>query len=318
VLQPAEDLEVTLEANPGAVEHGRFAEFRAAGVTRVSLGAQSFNDRHLGALGRIHASRDTLAAVEELRMAGLVNFNLDLMYALPEQTPDEALCDLEQALALEPVHLSHYQLTLEPGTPFAHRPPPLPDDEVCYAMQLACEERLAAAGFRQYEVSAYAQSGRECRHNLNYWTYGDYLGVGAGAHGKLTDAAGGTVTRTVRRRHPSSYLHAGSAEARVAERRVVPDEDRPFEFFLNVLRLVDGFGTRLFEERTGLPWSSVAEPLAIARDRGLLEHRGDDQWLPTPFGRQFLNDLQAIFLPTTQQQPPHTRPGSIASQKVVG
>jgi oxygen-independent coproporphyrinogen-3 oxidase len=318
VLQPVGDLEVTLEANPGTIEHGRFAEFRAAGITRVSLGAQSFDDRHLRALGRIHAQRDTLAAVEELHAAGLVNFNLDLMYALPEQTPEEALQDLEQALVLEPAHLSHYQLTLEPGTPFAHRPPPLPDEDACWEMQFACEERLAAAGFRHYEVSAYAQPGRECRHNLNYWTCGDYLGVGAGAHGKLTDAAGGVVTRTVRHRHPNSYLNAGNAQARVAERRVVPVEDRPFEFLLNALRLVDGFDTLLFEERTGLPWSTVAGPLEIARNRGLLEHRGADRWLPTSLGRQFLNDLQAIFLPPADRPTGHEHPGPIASKSAVG
>ncbi|HSJ95617.1 MAG TPA: radical SAM family heme chaperone HemW, partial [Myxococcota bacterium] len=207
------DLEVTLEANPGTVERGRFADYRAAGVTRISLGAQSFDDERLAALGRIHSSRETLAAVAELRAAGLDNFNLDLMYALPAQTLQGALDDLEQALGLEPAHVSHYQLTLEPGTAFERRPPPLPDDEAAFAMQDACESRLAAAGFAQYEVSAYAASGRECRHNLNYWRFGDYLGIGAGAHGKLTDPATGAVVRTARVRQPGRYLAADTPAA---------------------------------------------------------------------------------------------------------
>jgi oxygen-independent coproporphyrinogen-3 oxidase len=289
-------LEVTLEANPGTVEHGRFTEYRDGGVNRVSLGAQSFDDRHLTALGRIHAAGDTLAAVAELRAAGIDNFNLDLMYGLPRQSPEEALHDVERAIELEPAHLSHYQLTLEPGTAFERRPPPLPDDDTSFAMQLACQERLAEAGYRQYEVSAYARPGRQCLHNLNYWLFGDYLGIGAGAHGKLTDAATGAVVRTARVRQPGRYLAAGRPLDRIEETRTVATRELPFEFCLNALRLVDGFDAALFEARTGLPWRSLAAPLARAVERGLIA-TSEGKWTPTAFGRRFLNDLQALFLP---------------------
>ena len=296
-LGAAADLEVTLEANPGTVERGRFAAYRAAGVNRVSLGAQSFSDRHLAALGRIHARDETLAAVDELRAAGLENFNLDLMYALPEQSVDEALADLEQAIGLEPPHLSHYQLTLEPGTAFARRPPRLPDDDAAYAMQLACQQRLAAAGYRHYEVSAYARAGRECRHNLNYWRFGDYLGIGAGAHGKVTLADRHRVVRTARVQQPGRYLAAPRPDARLEEVREVPAADLAFEFCLNALRLNEGIDAAAFESRTGQPWSRIAGPVAEALGRGLLAARPDGGWVPTELGFRFLNDLQAMFLP---------------------
>ena len=214
-------VEVTLEANPGTVEHGRFVDYAAAGVNRVSLGAQSFDDATLRALGRIHASGDIERAVAEVRAAGIDRLNLDLMYALPGQDVAGALADLERAIALQPTHVSHYQLTLEPGTPFARRPPPrLPDDDASLHMQEACQARLAAAGYEQYEVSAYARPGHRCRHNLGYWRFDDYLGVGAGAHGKVT-LPDGTIVRTVRARHPGSYLAVATASARVTEQRVV-------------------------------------------------------------------------------------------------
>ena len=211
LLPVASDLEVSLEANPGTIERGAFAAYRSAGVNRVSLGAQSFNDRSLASLGRIHAAEETRAAVAELRAAGLDSFNLDLMYALPEQTIDGALADLEHALALEPAHLSHYQLTVEPNTVFHRRPPPLPGEDAAFEMQETCQARLAAAGYVQYEVSAYARPGAACVHNLNYWQFGDYLGIGAGAHGKLTH--GGRVTRTARHRSPARYMAATSRGA---------------------------------------------------------------------------------------------------------
>lgn len=296
-LGAATDLEVTLEANPGTVEHGRFAAYRDAGVNRVSLGAQSFSDRHLAALGRIHARDETLAAVDELRAANLDNFNLDLMYALPQQSLDEALADLEQAIALGPAHLSHYQLTLEPGTAFERRPPRLPDDDTAYAMQVACQARLASAGYLQYEVSAYAQPGRACRHNLNYWRFGDYLGIGAGAHGKLTDAGRGRVMRTARVKQPGRYLAATQAAARVEEVREVGAADLGFEFCLNALRLREGFDAASFESRTGQPWPAVAGSVAAAVDRGLLAAGPDGRWAATELGARFLNDLQAMFLP---------------------
>ena len=296
-LGAAACLEVTLEANPGTVERGRFTAYREAGVTRVSLGAQSFDDRQLAALGRIHARDETLAAVAELRDAGIDNFNLDLMYALPEQTVDGALADLEQAIALGPAHLSHYQLTLEPGTAFERRPPPLPDDDAAWAMQVAAQARLVAAGYRQYEVSAYARDGRECRHNLNYWRFGDYLGIGAGAHGKLTDPARGRISRTARVRQPGRYLAAAAPEERIEESREVAPADLAFEFCLNALRLNDGFDVGLFEARTGLHWSAVSAAVATAEARGLLACGPDRHWAPTELGRRFLNDLQAMFLP---------------------
>ena len=291
------DLEVTLEANPGTVERGRFAAYRDAGVNRVSLGAQSFNGRHLAALGRIHARDETLAAVDELRAANLDNFNLDLMYALPEQSLDEALADLEQAIALGPAHLSHYQLTLEPGTAFERRPPRLPDEDTAYAMQVAAQARLASAGYRHYEVSAYAQPGRECRHNLNYWRFGDYLGIGAGAHGKVTDAVHGRVIRSARVKQPGRYLAATEPADRLDEMREVRAADLPFEFCLNALRLREGFDAASFESRTGQPWSTVAGSVAAAMEKGLLAAGPDGRWAPTELGARFLNDLQAMFLP---------------------
>jgi oxygen-independent coproporphyrinogen-3 oxidase len=310
LFRTATDLEVTLEANPGAVERGRFADYRAAGVTRVSLGAQSFDDERLAALGRVHSSRETRVAVDDLRAAGLCNFNLDLMYALPQQTPEGALADLEQALGLDPTHLSHYQLTLEAGTAFERRPPALPDEESSYAMQEACTTRLAQAGFRQYEVSAWALPGRECRHNLNYWHFGDYLGIGAGAHGKVTAPPAGGVVRTARVRNPARYLAAPVPEARIEAERQLGTDDLAFEFFLNALRLVDGFSADGFASRTGLPWSSVAGPVTVAESRGLLRAEPPDRWVPTALGRRFLNDLQALFLPDPVAPAANTdRPG---------
>ena len=293
------DIEVTMEANPGTIERGHFAAYRAAGVNRVSLGAQSFSDRHLAALGRIHARGETLAAVEELRAAGFDNFNLDLMYALPEQTVDEALADLEQAIALQPLHLSHYQLTLEPGTAFERRPPRLPGDDAAYAMQVACQARLASAGYRHYEVSAYAQPGRECRHNLNYWRFGDYLGIGAGAHGKVTDTGRCRVVRTARVKQPGRYLAALEPAARLEPVREVPREDLAFEFCLNALRLSEGFDVDSFESCTGQPWSLITGPVDEATARGLLAAAPGGRWVATELGARFLNDLQAMFLPAS-------------------
>jgi oxygen-independent coproporphyrinogen-3 oxidase len=297
LLPFAADVEITLEANPGTVEHGRFSEYAAAGVNRVSVGAQSFDDERLAALGRIHGAHDTARAVDELRAAGIDNFNLDLMYALPGQDVPGAVADLERAIELGPAHISHYQLTLEPDTPFARRPPPrLPDDEAAWTMQVECQARLAAAGFEQYEVSGYAQRGRRCRHNLGYWEFGDYLGVGAGAHGKLTQVGTGKVERTVRVRHPAAYLAAAAPGERLSELRTVPESDLPFEFALNALRLLEGFTARQFETRTGLPRSTLQASIQRAEERGLLVSR-DDRWQPTARGRQFLNDLQGLFLP---------------------
>ena len=285
------DIEITLEANPGTIERGRFAEYAAVGVNRVSLGAQSFGARQLEVLGRIHSAADTARAAEELHAAGLDNFNLDLMYGLPEQDVAGARSDLRQALALGPAHLSHYHLTMEPGTVFGARPPPLPSEDSVDAMLDACAAELSGAGLGHYEVSAYARGGRQCRHNLNYWTFGDYLGVGAGAHGKLTDAAAGTIVRTTHTREPRRY-QAGTA----LTTRTVPAGELPFEFMMNALRLTGGFDAALFEARTGLRFDQVAPTLVTQQARGLLQG-ADGRWGPTPRGLRFLNDLLLEFLP---------------------
>jgi oxygen-independent coproporphyrinogen-3 oxidase len=293
----ADSIEITLEANPGTIEHGRFAGYRDAGINRVSLGAQTFNDEQLRLLGRIHGQHDIARAVEELRQAGIDNFNLDLMYGLPAQTLDQALQDVECALALQPAHISHYQLTLEPGTVFYHRPPPLPDPDDSWQMQIECQALLATRGFDQYEVSAYARSGRRSRHNLNYWMFGDYIGIGAGAHGKLTMLDGANaIVRTTRVRQPREFM-SRSADRRVIEVREVAAVELPFEFMLNALRLVDGFGEAEFEARTGLPFSTLGDTIAVAQRKGWLEQVAPAHWRPTENGQRFLNDVQALFLP---------------------
>ena len=292
----AGDVEVTLEANPGALEHGRFAGYREVGITRISLGVQSFNNRHLKALGRIHNSDQVLHAVTELKAASFENFNLDLMYGLPQQTQAEANDDLAQAIALGPTHLSHYQLTMEPGTVFFRRPPSVPDEDAMWEIQQSCQAQLATSGYEQYEVSAYSRAGRWCRHNVNYWQFGDYLGLGAGAHGKLTDAVSGAIWRTQRQKQPREYLSKPNAVARLSEHRLVKDFELPFEFALNVLRLKSPWTSALFEARTGLPIAAIAAQLQTARDRQLITGSNERGWQPTELGERFLNDLQTIFL----------------------
>lgn len=289
------DAEITLEANPGTIERGAFQEYRAAGITRVSLGAQSFDALALAALGRIHSPAETQRAAEELHAAGLGNFNLDLMYGLPGQDAHGALRDVREALALAPAHLSHYQLTLEPGTVFAAQPPPLPDEDVAADMLAACTEELAQAGFAQYEVSAYARPGMQCGHNLNYWSFGDYLGVGAGAHGKLTLPARGEIIRTTQVRDPRRYQAA--ADAALARRAIAPRE-LPFEFMLNALRLCDGFTAATFTERTGLELQAIASPLAVAVQRGLVLSTTTG-YRPSALGLRFLNDTLLLFMAQT-------------------
>ncbi len=291
-LMFASDVEVTMEANPGAIERGRFGEYRAAGLTRVSLGAQSFDPERLQALGRIHSPDETRRAASELHAAGLDNFNLDLMYALPGQDIDGAVRDIEEALALEPAHLSHYQLTIEAGTVFAGQPPELPEDDSAADMLAECVVRLTATGFDHYEVSAYARPGRQCRHNLNYWTFGDYLGVGAGAHGKVTLPASGQILRTLQLREPRRYLASVPA---VVTRTPVAREQLPFEFMLNALRLVGGFEAALFAERTGLEWDVVAPQVDSLVARGLMLREGT-HFRPSPQGLRFLNELLLTFV----------------------
>jgi oxygen-independent coproporphyrinogen-3 oxidase len=286
------DAEITMEANPGTVEHGRFGGYAQAGVNRVSLGAQSFDAAALAVLGRVHGPDEIPAAVGELVAAGIDNFNLDLMYALPEQTREGALADLEAALALGPAHLSRYQLTLEPGTAFHSRPPKLPDDDLAFAMQQEGDARLAAAGYAQYEVSAYARAGRQCGHNLTYWRFGDYLGIGAGAHGKAT--VEGQVIRTEKPRSPRAYLAGGGRAGAI--RRTVPADELPFEYMLNALRLTEGFRLADFERSTGLPASSVTPRLGDLGSRGLVRLVGD-RYRASTLGFRFLNDVLAAFLP---------------------
>jgi putative oxygen-independent coproporphyrinogen III oxidase len=301
----AGDVEVTLEANPGTVEHGRFGGYRDAGINRVSLGAQTFDAGHLRTLGRIHGAGDIARAVDEVRSAGIDNFNLDLMYGLPAQTLRQALADLDAALALEPAHLSHYQLTLEPGTVFYHRPPPLPDSDAIWQMQLDCQERLAASGYEHYEVSAYARAGRRSRHNLNYWQFGDYIGVGAGAHGKLTWLASeqrrSAIVRSARLKQPREFLRRAAAD-RVSDRFEVATADLPFEYMLNVLRLTDAFTEADFEARTGLAFAAIRPEIQEAERKRLVRKAGVAGWRVTELGQRFLNDLQALFLPERTDQ----------------
>jgi len=290
------DAEVTLETNPGTVEHGRFDGYLAAGVNRISFGVQSFDDDKLRRLGRIHGAGEAEAAIKSAQDAGVDNINLDLMYALPEQSLAGALADVERAVALQPTHVSHYQLTLEPNTLFAAKPPRLPDDDSAWDMQEACQTALAAAGYAQYEVSAYAQGGRRCEHNLNYWRFGDYLGIGAGAHGKLTDARAKRIVRTAKVKLPRSHLDRaarGEAFGSVAE---IAFADLPFEFMMNALRLIEGVDASTFRARTGLDDDAISARLREARARGWLV---DDpaRIAASELGQRYLNDVIGLFLP---------------------
>ncbi|SBT08077.1 putative oxidoreductase [Candidatus Accumulibacter aalborgensis] len=284
--------EITLEANPGTVESGKFAAFRAAGVNRLSLGIQSFNAKHLKALGRIHDDHDARRAIG-MAASHFDNFNLDLMYGLPEQTLAEALADLDTALSYAPAHLSCYQLTIEANTAFAARPPVLPDADACADMQDGIEAKLAAAGYRHYETSAFAQAGHQCQHNLNYWQFGDYLGIGAGAHSKLT--LHDRVLRQMRWKRPEQYLAQAAAGQPVQEEFAVDAADLPFEFMLNALRLIDGFDASLFESRTARSLFSIENQLRQAEDDGLIE-RHRQHIAPSDRGRRFLNQLLQRFL----------------------
>jgi putative oxygen-independent coproporphyrinogen III oxidase len=286
VIEP--DAEITLEANPGTVEAARFGGFRSAGVNRISIGVQSFDERMLAALGRIHGRAEAVRAIEAA-LAAFGNVNADLMYGLPAQTPEMARADLEQALGLGVPHVSAYQLTIEPNTVFWNRPPKLPEHDTAADMQLAIEETLASAGYEHYEISAFARPGRRCKHNLNYWQFGDYLGIGAGAHGKLSFLD--RITRHERAKQPDVYM---KADARVEE-HVVAAHELPFEFMLNALRLVEGFDVALFTERTGLPIHRIERELEKAESQGLLE-RDWKRIRPTVRGRHFLSELMAAFL----------------------
>ena len=292
-LLPLElDAEITMEANPGTFESERFKAYRSSGVNRLSIGIQSFNPAHLKALGRIHDGDEALRAVE-IAKSTFDNFNLDLMYALPSQTLDEARRDLETALSFEPPHLSLYHLTMEPNTVFAKYPPQLPDDDTSADMQDMIAEVTAAAGYEHYEVSAYAQKGRRARHNLNYWQFGDYLGIGAGAHSKISFPH--RILRQARFKQPASFIEAARRGNPVQEEREIGRADMGFEFMLNALRLVDGFDPNLFGERTGMSISTISKALNEAEAKGLL-YRDHKLIRPTELGQRFLNDLQEMFL----------------------
>jgi len=288
----AENAEVTLETNPGTVEHGRFDGYLAAGVNRLSFGIQSFDDDKLRRLGRIHSASEASDAVKLAQDAGFQRINLDLMYALPGQDLAGAIADVDRAIALAPAHVSHYQLTLEPNTAFAANPPPLPADDDAWAMQEACETRLAAGGFAQYEISAYARPGERSRHNLNYWRFGDYLGIGAGAHGKIS---GLDVRRRWKTRHPNAYLTAVGTPARIGGDTIVAVADLPFEYMLNALRLVDGVDLAEFAQTTGLSLQAIAKPLAEGIRRGWLRDE-PGRLHTTPMGQRFLNDVIESFM----------------------
>ena len=284
--------EITLEVNPGTVERDSFMAYRDAGLNRVSLGVQSFDDGCLQRIGRIHRSKEVYNALESLRRSGLDNFNIDLMFGLPGQSTQQAVDDIRQAIEAGAPHISHYQLTLEPNTAFAANPPELPGEESCWRMQSLAAELLLENGYEQYEISAWSRTGHACGHNLNYWRYGDFLGIGAGAHAKLTDAGAGQIRRLSKQRHPRQYL---SGE-RIAENRLIEGSERVFEFFLNRLRLREGLSPAEFSARTGLRWARVEDRVEQAVSKGLLKARSE-RLVHTDAGWRFINDIQAKFLP---------------------
>jgi len=289
--------EITLEANPGTTERDSFSAYRDAGINRISLGVQSFNDRSLKRLGRIHGRAEIETSVLSIQDSGIRNYNLDLMYALPGQSVADALEDVRRALECAPTHLSFYQLTIEPNTEFHANPPRLPADDFAWDMQEQCGELFVQAGFSQYEVSAWAREGFQCRHNLNYWRYGDFLGIGAGAHSKLTLPAEQSIRRRIRHRQPKAYLRAKQTGDWLADDRVLGEEDRIFEFFLNQLRLYDGVCKKQFTPRTGVSWSRVSSRVDKAIERGLLREK-NGIYKPTSLGWRFSNETQQMFLPT--------------------
>ncbi len=288
------DTEVTLEANPGTVDTARFHGFREAGINRLSIGIQSFDPAALKLLDRIHGREEALRAVDAARTGGFTNVNVDLMFGLPQQSLDQAMADVKRAVGLGPDHVSLYQLTIEPNTVFWAKPPTLPDDETVWEMQQQLQTLLAQSGYRQYEVSAYAREGKRCRHNLNYWQFGDYLGIGAGAHAKISDSQG--VTRLAKLKQPNAYVAKAGTPAGIASEQRLSPQDATIEFMMNALRLTEGFPTHLFQERTGLPLSFVMPALRAAVAKGLLNWNVQTI-RPSELGKRLLNDLLCLFLP---------------------
>jgi oxygen-independent coproporphyrinogen-3 oxidase len=291
-LNCTDDIEITLEANPGTVEHDRFEMYREAGVNRLSIGVQSFNAEQLKKLGRIHNTDEAIRAANTAKKAGFDNFNLDLMFGLPQQTIEEALTDLQQACQLQPTHISWYQLTLEPNTVFYAKPPRLPDDEILWQMQVAGQQLLTENKYEQYEISAYAQLDKQCRHNVNYWQFGDYLGIGAGAHGKIT-LADGSIIRTAKTRQPKDYL--ARTDSFLSEKKVVSLTELPFEFMLNALRLKQPVSLTMFEQRTGLSSNLLQIGLNKASQKGLIQCE-DKRIIITDIGSRFIDDIIQCFL----------------------
>jgi len=288
------NMEITLEANPGTFEQDRFNAYREAGINRLSIGVQSFNENHLLSLGRIHDANEALKATTIAKKAGFDNINLDLIFGLPQQTHEESLNDLHQAIDCKPSHISWYQLTIEENTLFHHSPPAVPDDELLWEMQQQGQELLAHNGYKQYEVSAYAQSGKRCRHNINYWQFGDYLGIGAGAHGKLS-MPDGVITRHSKFRHPEKYMQqALNGKARSSE-QVLSDKDICFEFILNMARFKPGFNQETFEARSMLSFSKIQTTLDEVIEKGLMKLE-EGKYLSTPKGWVFINDIVESFL----------------------
>lgn len=289
-------IEITLEANPGTVDSDHFRAYRDAGVNRLSIGVQSFSDQHLKALGRIHSSSEVMAAIDTARAAGFENINLDLMFGLPGQTHEQAIADLQQAINSCPTHISWYQLTIEPNTVFYSQPPALPKDDLIWEMQLSGQQILQSQGYQQYEVSAYATAEHQCRHNLNYWQFGDYLGLGAGAHGKLTHVNEQQISRYARHRIPASYMQYAGKDSAIAETRVLQRKEIPLEFMLNTLRLTNGFDPGLFLQRCGMPINIIQRELEQAVQQEMIEWEMD-YIKPTGKGQRYLNSLLELFLP---------------------
>ncbi|MCD9465473.1 radical SAM family heme chaperone HemW [Photobacterium phosphoreum] len=288
----SDNIEITMEANPGTVEAGRFEGYRHAGVNRISIGIQSFQDDKLQRLGRIHGSQEAIKAIELAKSAGLNSFNTDLMHGLPDQSIADAISDLKQAIALDPPHLSWYQLTIEPNTLYYSKPPTLPDDDDLWDIFEQGHALLTAAGYQQYEISGYSKVGKQCQHNLNYWRFGDYLGIGCGAHGKIS-FDDGRIIRTVKVKHPRGYLHADKPY--LSEQISVADSERPFEFFMNRFRLLEACPKQDFIDRTGLPLTTIEANIDWAIEQKYLQDNGD-HWQITEHGKLFLNDLLAAFV----------------------
>ncbi|KJG12055.1 radical SAM family heme chaperone HemW [Photobacterium iliopiscarium] len=288
----SDTIEITMEANPGTIEAGRFEGYRQAGVNRISIGIQSFQDDKLQRLGRIHGSQEAIKAIELAKSAGLNSFNTDLMHGLPDQSIADAISDLKQAIALDPPHLSWYQLTIEPNTLYYSKPPTLPDDDDLWDIFEQGHALLTEAGYQQYEISGYSKPGKQCQHNLNYWRFGDYLGIGCGAHGKIS-FADGRIVRTVKVKHPRGYLQADKPY--LSEQISVVDSERPFEFFMNRFRLLEACPKQDFIDRTGLPLTTIEANIDWAIEQHYLQDSGD-QWQITEHGKLFLNDLLAAFV----------------------